>query len=188
MKLRRYLHLWLALTLCTALCRPAAAVSPSPGGDFTLTDHHGEAWSLQDARGKLVLLMFGYTSCPDICPTGLLTVQQILQNLGERAASVQPLFISVDPQRDTPDVLKVYVGYFHPSLIGLTGQPAVLDDISRRYRTSYGYSGDTGSANYVVDHSTSLYVIDGQGQLTSIIPYGTPTDIILDSLDRLLPQ
>ena len=187
MKSSGYLHLWLALTVLTVLPWPATAGSPSPGGDFTLTDHHGEAWSLRDARGKLVLLMFGYTSCPDVCPTGLLTVQQVLRNLGDQASSVQPLFISVDPQRDTPDVLKSYVGYFHPSLIGLTGQPALLDDVCRRYHTSYGYSGDTASANYFVDHSSSLYVIDGQGQLASIIPFGTPADIILDSLQRLLP-
>jgi len=177
----------LALTLCTVLCRPVTAITPAPGGDFTLTDQYGEPWSLQQARGKLVLLLFGYTSCPDVCPTGLLTVQQILQQLGDRAASVQPLFISVDPQRDTPEVLKAYVGYFHPTLIGLTGQPETLDDISRRYRTSYSYGAAAATSGYSVDHSSSLYVIDAQGQLTSIIPFGTPTDIILDSVQRLLP-
>jgi cytochrome oxidase Cu insertion factor (SCO1/SenC/PrrC family) len=180
-------NLLLALLLCVLSYQPASAATPAVGGEFTLTSHHGNPWSLQQARGKLVLLMFGYTSCPDVCPIGLLTVQQIMQQLGEQSSSVQPLFISVDPQRDTPEVLKAYVSYFHPSLIGLTGTPAELADITRRYSTSYSHSGDSDSSSYLVDHSPNLYIIDAQGQLASIIPYGTPTDIVLDSVKRLLP-
>lgn len=179
--------LWLALALGVMTCQPVGAATPAVGGDFTLTSHLGEPWSLQQARGKLVLLLFGYTSCPDVCPTGLLSIQQILQQLGEQAASVQPLFVSVDPQRDTPEVLNAYVSYFHPSLIGLTGSPATLADISHRYSTSYSHSGDTDSSSYLVDHSPNLYIIDARGQLQSIVPYGTPTDIILDNVKRLLP-
>ncbi len=187
MKLSRYQHLLLTLILGTMLYQSALAVSSEPGGDFTLTDHQGEAWSLLNARGKVVLLIFGYTSCPDVCPTSLLTVQQVLGMLGEQADSVQPLFVSVDPKRDTPDVLKDYLGYFHPSIIGLSGEPANLTDISQRYRTSYSYGGDTAAPSYAVNHSSSLYVIDTRGQLANIIPYGTPTDIIVDSVKRLLP-
>ena len=185
MKSSRTLLLTLALGI--ALSQFVAAASPVPGGDFTLTDHQGEPWSLQDARGKLVLLIFGYTSCPDVCPTSLLTVQQVMRALEDQAGSVQPLFVSVDPKRDTPDVLTKYVGYFHPALIGLNGEPATLADICRRYSTSYSYSGDTSSSSYVVNHSSSLYIIDEQGQLVSIIPYGTPTDIVIDSVRRFLP-
>ena len=185
MKLTRYLLL--LMMLGAAPYQPAVAVTPEPGGDFTLTDHQGEPWSLQDARGKLVLLIFGYTSCPDVCPTSLLTVQQVLRALGDQADSVQPLFVSVDPKRDTPDILKNYLGYFHPSIIGLTGEPAMLADISQNYRTSYSYSGDTSSSSYIVNHSSSLYLIDEQGQLASIIPYGTPNSIVIDTIRRFLP-
>lgn len=181
-------RLLLALIMFIALCRPAFAAQPSRDGDFSLIDHDGNAWSLQDARGKLVLLQFGYTSCPDVCPTGLLSIQQVMQKLGDRAGSVQPLFVSVDPKRDTPDVLKAYVDYFHPSIIGLTGKPAILDDISQRYHTAYSYSGDAGSSDYDVNHSSSLYVIDAEGRLTNIVPYGTPADVILDNVNRLLTR
>ena len=187
MKSSRYQHLLLSLIAGSLLYQSAMAISSEPGGDFTLTDHLGEAWSLQNARGKVVLLVFGYTSCPDVCPTSLLTVQQVLGTLGDQADSVQPLFVSVDPKRDTPAVMKNYLGYFHPSIIGLSGELSMLKNISQHYRTSFGYSGDTDSPSYVVDHSSSLYVINDQGELTNIIPYGTPADIIVDSVKRLLP-
>jgi len=179
--------LLLTLALGVLLSQFAMATSPVPGGDFTLTDHQGEPWSLQLARGKLVLLIFGYTSCPDVCPTSLLTVQQVMRALADQADSVQPVFVSVDPKRDTPDVLKKYVGYFHPAMIGLTGEPATLADVCERYRTTCSDSGDTSSSSYVVNHSSSLYLIDDKGQLASIIPYGTPTDIVIDSVRRFLP-
>ncbi|MEZ5593493.1 MAG: SCO family protein [Gammaproteobacteria bacterium] len=92
------------------------------GGDFTLTDHNGQPYHLQQDQGKIILLSFGYTSCPDVCPLTLAVVTATLRQLGERAAQVRPLFISVDPQRDTPPLLKSYVEHFHPSIIGLTGE------------------------------------------------------------------
>ncbi len=184
---KRYSRYIAALTLCLRLFQPASATTPGPGGDFTLTDHNGGSWSLQEARGKVVLLIFGYTSCPDVCPTSLLTLQKIMRRLGKRAAEVQPLFVSVDPERDTPEILKRYVAYFDPSIIALTGPRDILDNITRRYRTSYRYTGSTDSSGYLVDHSSSLYVIDASGQLVSIVPYGTPDDIIFNSILKLLP-
>ncbi len=115
-------------------------------------------------------------------------VKLVLQQLGRRARDVQPLFISVDPNRDTPKRLKQYVTYFDPSIIALTGSQTQLRDITRRYKTFYRYTGNTDSDHYEVDHGSSLYVIDQQGQLSRIIPYGTPPENIAAIIRQLLPD
>lgn len=158
------------------------------GGDFSLIDHDGNNYSLRDARGKLVILFFGYTSCPDICPTSLISIKAILQQLGEHASDIQPLFVSVDPERDTPAVLKSYVSYFHPSIIGLTGTTSTLTAISQRYQALFNYSAGVGRDSYIVNHSSNLYIIDAQGQLISIIPFGTPVDHIIRVIEKLLEK
>jgi protein SCO1/2 len=167
---------------------PTQPVMPARvGGDFTLTDHNGQPYALSAARGKLVLLFFGYTSCPDICPTTMLTIQTLLSRLGKRAEQVQPLFVSVDPARDTPAVLKQYLAYFHPSIIGLTGNSADLQRVTRQFSTIYRDPGNRPAGNYVVDHSSNMYVIDAAGVLSGIFPYGTPTDTIYETLLAQLP-
>lgn len=160
----------------------------SIGGDFSLIDHDSNNYSLRDARGKLVILVFGYTSCPDICPTSLLSMKTILQQLGERASNIQPLFVSVDPERDTPAVLKNYVAYFHPSIIGLTGSLSTLKTVSQRYQALFNHSGDVASDSYLVNHSSNFYIIDAQGHLVSIIPFGTPVDHIIRVIEKFLEK
>lgn len=152
----------------------------SIGGDFTLTDHHGEKFELKQLRGKLVLIFFGYTFCPDICPTELTSLASVLKSLGEDADKVSALFVSVDPQRDTPDKLKSYVPFFSPNLIGLTGSISEVSDVAKAYRvqTKIHSRKKTGDY-YLVDHSANLYVVGPQGEMLHIIPFGLPTEHIL---------
>jgi len=147
---------------------------PPPGGDFTLTSVHGPV-SLHDFRGKWVLLYFGYTYCPDICPTNLGNLSVAWRQLPpEQQKQVQILFVSVDPKRDTPERLQQYVDYFGANIIGLTGSKTVIDEITQRYGVVYRMVPVKDSAmGYLVDHSAFTYLIDPQGRLITQLPHGT---------------
>ncbi|MGK0270088.1 MAG: cytochrome oxidase Cu insertion factor (SCO1/SenC/PrrC family) [Cocleimonas sp.] len=156
---------------------------PTIGGDFTLTDHNSERFELQQLRGKLVMAFFGYTHCPDICPTKLATMAKLLKQLGKESDKISSLFISVGPERDTPEKLKNYVPFFSPHLIGLTGTKDEIDKVTKAYRVQTKiHSRKENSDYYLVDHSANLYVIDGQGKLIHLIPFGLPTEHILNVL------
>lgn len=157
------------------------------GGDFTLTDHNKKRFELEQLRGKLVMLFFGYTSCPDICPTELATMAKLLKQLGNdsdiASNKVSALFITVDPERDTVEKLKEYVPYFSPHLIGLTGTKDEIAKVTKAYRVqSKIHSRKENSDYYLVDHSANLYVIDEQGKLIHLIPFGLPAEHILQVL------
>ena len=128
------------------------------GGDFHLTASDGKPYSLADSRGHIVVLSFGYTFCPDVCPTALATISAALNSIGKAAEQVDPLFISVDPDRDTPEKMRQYTRYFHPNLIGLTGSEAQIKAASQAYKTFYSKQ-ETGDAFYLVDHSTFTYLV-----------------------------
>lgn len=167
------LLIWLAL-FWEPQTDQAPLVSAAPtGGDFTLQAAQG-AVSLKDYRGKVVLVYFGYTYCPDICPTALAFTTQGLKLLTEdELAKTQVLFISVDPERDTLEKLREYGAFFHPNILGLTGTLAQIEEVAKRYGASYRKQ-DTGSAGgYVVDHSSNLYVVDPAGKLVNTLPHGT---------------
>lgn len=137
----------------------------SIGGPFTLTDQDGRTVSDRDFAGKLMLVYFGFTNCPDICPTGLQTIAIAMDGLAGDAARVQPILISVDPERDTPAVLKEYVQAFHERLIGLTGTPEQIAKVAREYRVYYQKVPlKESSLGYSVDHSGFIYLMDGQGR------------------------
>lgn len=156
---------------------------PSIGGDFTLTDHNGKRFELAQLRGKLVMLFFGYTYCPDICPTELATMAKLLKELGNDSDKVSALFITVDPERDTVEKLKDYVPFFSPHLIGLTGTRNEIDKVTNAYRVqSKIHSRKENSDYYLVDHSANLFVINGQGKLIHLIPFGLPSEHILQVL------
>ena len=160
---------------------------PNIGGDFTLTDHNNKPFELQQMRGKLVIIFFGYTFCPDICPTELATMAKLLKELdtegGNLSNKVSSLFISVDPDRDTPEKLKNYVPFFSPDLIGLTGTKEEVEKVTKAYRIQTKiHAKKENSDYYLVDHSANLYVIDGQGKLIHIIPFGLPSEHILQVL------
>jgi cytochrome oxidase Cu insertion factor (SCO1/SenC/PrrC family) len=155
------------------------------GGDFSLTDQAGQPFRLAQLRGKVVLLFFGYTFCPDICPTELANLSAVLNELPHAGDQVQGVFVTVDPERDTPRVLADYVGYFSRHLIGLTGSPDQIAQVAEKYRVKYRKNPRPGGA-YSVDHSVNLYVIDRAGELATVIPYGLPPEHVLEVVRRLL--
>lgn len=170
--------------------RPAPVASPlPPGGDFTLDSADGPV-ALADYRGKLVLLYFGYTYCPDICPTSLAITAEALGRLSDaERARVATLFVSVDPARDTPARLKDYVQFFHPSMIGLTGTPESLAEIARRYSVFYAMQpAETAGGGYVVDHSAETFIVGSKGNLLARIAHGTPPDQVVALVRQYLNQ
>lgn len=147
------------------------------GGDFQLTDHNGQLFDLKDERGKVILIFFGYTSCPDICPMELSLLSRLLGLLKEDSKKVKVLFISVDPERDTPKILKQYVSYFNPQVVGLTGSIEQIAKVSEQYHALNNVAADADkNANYTVSHSGNIYMVDGKGLLTNIVPFGIPIE------------
>lgn len=153
-----------------------------PAADLALTDHLGQPFSLESQRGKVVLLYFGYTYCPDFCPTTLLDMMQVADLLGEDAARTQVVMVSVDPARDTPGRLAEYLKFYDPGFIGLTGSPEATLDATRGYGVMAAPQEPAeDSDGYLVDHSTSLFGIDPDGNLALTWAYGTePADIAAD--------
>lgn len=167
--------------------RPLPKASIAAGGDFTLESASGPV-SLKDYRGKLLLVYFGYTFCPDICPTSLASTAEGLKQLKpEEAARVAMIFISVDPERDTPPRLKEYAEFFHPSLVGVTGTPENLAEIAKRYGVFYARQKvETAGGGYVVDHSADTYVVGPNGQLVGKIAHATPPDRVVAEIRKHL--
>ena len=156
------------------------------GGDFTLYSADGPV-SLSELRGKVVLLYFGYTSCPDICPTSLTLMRIALSQLSEQELSqVQGIFISVDPQRDAPQRLAEYSSHFHPSIVGVTGSKEQIDEVAARYGAIYQMVEGDSALGYTVDHSSATYLIDRKGRLDTTLPHGTMPATILQELRKLL--
>lgn len=164
---------------------PLNASSESAGGEFTLQSLSGPV-SLKDYRGKVTLLYFGYTMCPDVCPTNLSMMSNALMQLNDTQLSqVQPIFISVDPQRDTMERLAEYTHYFHPSILGVSAAPEVIKEVADRYGVAYQVVVQDGSAtNYVVDHSSETYVIDPQGKLVERLSHAAPPAEILAAIKK----
>lgn len=163
--------------------------SPALGGDFELLDTDGRAFKLSSLRGKIVLIYFGYTGCPDACPTDLLLFRDVLARLGSGKDSVQPVFISVDPARDTPRHLAAYASAFSPAILALTGSERKLRQVAKAYGSYFNYVGRTpGSTTYTVDHSVNIYVVNGQGKLVSVIPYGTPLEEVVRRIEGMLDK
>jgi cytochrome oxidase Cu insertion factor (SCO1/SenC/PrrC family) len=139
------------------------------GGPFTLSDGAGRTVTDRDFRGRYMLVYFGYTFCPDVCPTTLNEVAGALEKLGPRAAQIQPLFITVDPRRDTAKVVADYVAAFSPRILGLTGTPAQIAEVARVYRVYYSAQRAGASGDYSVDHSNVLYLMDRSGRFVAPI-------------------
>lgn len=167
-----------ALVMMMALCSSVFGL----GGDFTLTADDGTDYALSDSRGRAVVISFGYTYCPDVCPTALAVIANALNSIGEDAKQVDALFISLDPDRDTPEHLQSYTRFFHPALRGLTGEAETLRQVAEQYRVRYEFVGKGEVDRYTMDHSANLYVIDTNGKLLRIIPHGLPPKVLADSL------
>lgn len=158
------------------------------GRDFRLTDHHGRARQLSDFRGKVVLLFFGYTYCPDICPTTMSTMVKVIKRLGKDAGKVQVLFVTLDPARDTRAVLARYVPFFHPGFLGLYGDTGATAKVAADFRV-YAKRQQGASANgYTLDHSAGSYVFDQNGKLRLYLDYGQSVDAIAQDLRLLLKE
>src|SRR5262245_43354289 len=140
------------------------------GGPFDLVDHTGQRRTDADFRGKLVLIYFGFTHCPDACPTELLSISLALEKLGRAAETVQPLFITVDPQRDTPKGLADYRASFHPRLVGLTGEPAAIKTVAHAYKTYFARSAGGSADSYSIDHTGFIYVVGADGRYRGFLP------------------
>ncbi|MBZ0092468.1 MAG: SCO family protein [Sulfuricellaceae bacterium] len=151
----------------------------SPAADFTLESADGPV-SLHDFRGKVVLLYFGYTSCPDICPTSLSRMAQALSLLGrEERDRVRVLLVTVDPERDTPARLKEYASFFSPNIIGLSGTPKTIARVAKQYGAAFHKHTVASSLGYVVDHTALVYVIGKNGELRTALPHGaSPQDML----------
>ena len=134
------------------------------GGDFSLTGPEGKTVSLEDFRNKVVLIYFGYTFCPDVCPITLSNLKMLMLSLEEKAEDVQVIFISIDPERDTFQKLKDYVPYFHPTFIGLTGSEAELASVAKKYQTFYLKQKVESEAGYLMAHSDVVILVDQNGR------------------------
>jgi cytochrome oxidase Cu insertion factor (SCO1/SenC/PrrC family) len=144
------------------------------GGPFSLTDQNGRRVSEKDFLGRHMLVFFGFTYCPDICPTELQVMTAALDAMGPEGEKIQPVFVSIDPERDTPEVLKSYVENFGPRLIGLTGTPEEIAAVAKAYRVYYAKAGDQSSPDsYLMDHSSIIYLMGPDGRFVKHFPFTT---------------
>lgn len=161
--------------------------SPETSYDFTLTGSKGDV-SLSDFRGKLVLIYFGYTFCPDVCPATLGHVNQAMKQLGSKAEDIQLIMISLDPERDTPAKLEEYVAHFNPAFLGITGTQEQVDTVTSLYGIFYEKKEGSAASGYLIDHTATLMVIDREGYLKLVFPFGVTADEIADDLKYMLRQ
>ena len=178
----------------TACSQAPQATQPAPlagakiGGPFTLTDQNGR--TVTDARfaGQYRVMYFGYTFCPDVCPTDMQTLGQGLRTFEAKdaahAAKVVPVFVTVDPERDTPAVLKPFVGAFHPRMVGLTGSPSAIAAVAKEYAVFYQQQPPAPGGGYMVQHSRVAYLMDPQGKPIALIPVDKTPDAVAAELAR----
>ncbi len=169
-----------------SVVEPAAKNDAAIGGDFTLTDADGNVVTQERLKGQHSLVYFGFTFCPDICPTSLLTITQALQGLGTLGDKVLPVFITVDPERDTPAKIKDYIANFHPNMIGLTGTPEQVAKAAKAYKIYYALHKEDDPKNYVVDHSGYMYLMNPDGQYVTHFSHDDSAESIMATLTKYL--
>lgn len=183
---------WLSGALCAATAAPAQTRDPLAdrfGGPFSLTAADGRRLADSDFRGRFMLIYFGYTHCPDVCPVDLFTMSEALKKLGALADRVQPLFITVDPERDTGRILGDFVSSFHPRLIGLTGTNEEVERAVRAYKVHrVKYTPANDPANYGVDHSSLTYLMGPDGKFRTLVPHDTTVERMADILRPYLER
>lgn len=156
--------------------------------DFRLVDHHGATRTLADFRGKAVVIFFGYTHCPDVCPTAMERFARVSRDLGSDAAGLQVIFVSLDPERDTREVLARYVPFFHPAFLGMTGRPAEIEALAREFRVVAARRPAEGAGGYTLDHSAGAYAYDPAGRLRLYLGPELPHEALLADLRRLIRE
>lgn len=186
----------LAITGCSEKAGDAPATAFSgidlTGADyatgFSLTDHNGQPRTLADFKGKVVVIFFGYTQCPDVCPTSMSELAQAKQLLGADGDKLQGLFVSIDPERDTPEVMKAYMASFDPSFMALYAQPDKLPEVAKSFRIYYKKVDGKTPTSYTMDHSAGSYVYDTQGRLRLYHRYGSGAPALAGDLKKLLAE
>ena len=156
------------------------------GGPFVLADAAGRRVALADFRGKLVLLYFGYATCPDVCPTDLGIIAQTLRDLGDAGDQVQPVFVTLDPERDTPEVLREYAAAFHPRLVALTGTEGEIRRVATDYKVFFEKVPLAGTKTYAIDHTAYTFLLDREGRFVILFPPGTEAGRMVEMLREQL--
>jgi protein SCO1 len=159
------------------------------GGPFTLVDQNGKTVTDRDFRGKYMLIFFGFTHCPDICPAELQVMSAALDALGSKADEVVPVFVTLDPERDTSEVVGTYVKNFGKNFVGLTGSPSAIFNAAKAYRVTYSkfeYNGKDVNYRYSIDHSALVYLMDKDGQYLTHFTYGTPASKMTETMRSYL--
>ncbi len=154
--------------------------------DFQLTDHNGQPRSLKDFSGKVVVIFFGYTQCPDVCPTSMAELAEVKRALGKDADKLQGLFVTIDPERDTPAVLKAYMGNFDPGFLALRGTPEQTAVVAKEFKVFYKKVGGQTATSYTMDHSAGSYVFDTQGRVRLYTRYGSGAAALASDVQLLL--
>jgi protein SCO1/2 len=183
-----------ALTACdrgdSSTARPQFHATDITGADFgrhlELPDQDGRVRTLDDFKGKVTLLFFGFTQCPDVCPTTLAELAQVKKDLGAAGDRIQGLFVTVDPERDTPEVLKGYVSSFDPSFVALRGSPEQTAAAAKEFKVFYAKVPGKDEASYTMDHTAGSYVLDASGRIRLFERYNTPPQALADDLKRLM--
>ncbi|MEZ5535679.1 MAG: SCO family protein [Thiolinea sp.] len=186
--------IWLCL-FCLALFSGSSLLAADKadkatiGGDFVLTDHRGEVFDLQQQRGKVVVLFFGYTHCPVICPDSLAKMAGVLKQLEAEADQLRVVFVTLDPERDTVGALSGYVPFFGEQLTGLTGSVEDIQAVAKQYHAQFKLNKqDETDQNYTLDHTADIYVLNRQGKVSSIIPFGMPVEHIQSVVKQQLAE
>jgi len=157
------------------------------GGPFELVGKEGKTVTDKDFRGRHMLVFFGFTHCPDICPAELQVMAAALETLGSDGDNIVPIFITLDPERDTPEAITAYVENFGPNFVGLTGSPEAIDKAAKAYRVTYKkFQDETTGDSYSIDHSALVYFMNPDGEFVTHIPYGTPPEKMAATLRRYL--
>jgi len=159
---------------------------PSVGGPFSLTNHLGQRVTEKSFAGKYMLVYFGYTFCPDVCPTELQLISEALDLLGKDADQVTPIFITVDPKRDNAEVMRDYVKVFNDRLVGLTGTEAEIKAAAKAYKVYYNPSKDGDAENYLMDHSSITFLMDRQGRYAAHFSYGSKPEVMAARIRKFL--
>jgi cytochrome oxidase Cu insertion factor (SCO1/SenC/PrrC family) len=194
---------WPAATLLVLLtmAAPAWAAEVASGAEgeqpdrslvsrYLLMDTNGRAVTNQDFRGSFQLIAFGYTFCPDICPTTLAEMSLVMKRLGPLSERLQPIFVTVDPERDTPEILTRYTAYFHPRIIGLTGSPALVRRVADNFKVRYEKHQQPGGdpMSYSVDHSAGMYLLGPDGSFVARFAYATPPTTVAERIRTLMEE
>ena len=176
----------IAGVLVTSVFARQSGSDQAPGGDFSLTDHDGKQFKLSDQRGKVILLFFGYTSCTEACPIILGRINSVFKQLGGDADKALAVFVSVDPQRDTTQILREYVHYFSAHTVALTGTKNEIDAVVKQYGARYEIEKSSSALGYHINHTTDIYVIDRQGALRERFKHTDRAELIAAGVKRFL--